>query len=102
MVLIAENNRQPVGYVSALRRLHLWSGRDVLALDDLYVRNGFRSLGIGRMLMTELSGRVAPERLTITWGMEPGNLGAIRFYRSLGASLRPKVIASWPPSRQPE
>jgi ribosomal protein S18 acetylase RimI-like enzyme len=101
-VLIAEHGDAAVGYVSAVRRLHLWSGGDILGLDDLYVREAARDLGVGRALMDELSRHAAPDKLTITWGVQPDNEGAIRFYDRLGATLRNKVVASWPatsPSR---
>jgi hypothetical protein len=45
IVLLAERGGQAVGYVSALRQLHLWTGGDVLNLDDLYVRPGQRDGG---------------------------------------------------------
>lgn len=95
-VLIAEHGEAAVGYVSAVRRLHLWSGGDVLGLDDLYVREAARDLGVGKALMDELSRLAAPEKLTITWGVQPDNEGAIRFYDRLGATLRNKVVAAWP------
>jgi GNAT superfamily N-acetyltransferase len=98
IVLLAECDGGPLGYVSALRRLHLWTGGDVLDLDDLYVRPGHRDAGVGRRLMAALAGLAAPEQLLIRWGMEVDNLDAQRFYRRLGASLRPKVLAAWPPT----
>ncbi|HEX5534003.1 MAG TPA: GNAT family N-acetyltransferase [Actinomycetales bacterium] len=97
IVLLAERHGEAVGYVSCIRRLHLWSDRDVLALDDLYVRDGERDGGVGRRLMFALAEYATPERLTITWGVEPENEAAQRFYRRLGAKLRPKVLASWAP-----
>jgi hypothetical protein len=54
VVLLAERGGAAVGYVSAVRQLHLWTGGDVL--------------------------------------------DAQRFYRRLGATLRPKVLAAWPPA----
>ena len=96
-VLLAERDGAAVGYVSAVRRLHLWTGGDVLALDDLYVRPGNRDGGVGRRLMRALAAVAAPERLLITWGVEPDNVDAQRFYRRLGARLRDKVLASWSP-----
>lgn len=98
-VLLAEVDHQAVGYVSAVRRLHLWTGRDVLALDDLYVRPGHRDHGVGLLLMHELS-RYAGG-LTITWGVQPDNHAAIRFYQRLGATTYDKVLCAWPASRQP-
>lgn len=99
IVLLAKIDRRPVGYVSAVRRLHLWSGSDIIALDDLYVRPGHRDAGVGRLLMTELAGRSGG--LTITWGVQPDNDAAIRFYRRLGATVRAKVVCAWPAARQP-
>ena len=98
-VLLAESGNLPVGYVSAVRRLHLWTGCDVLALDDLYVRPGHRDQGIGLLLMHELS-RLAGG-LTIAWGVQPDNHAAIRFYQRLGATTYTKVVCSWPAVHQP-
>lgn len=98
VVLIASRAGVAVGYVSAIRRLHLWSDKDVLALDDLYVREHARDGGVGRRLMTELAAcHAAPDGLTVTWGVEPDNDAAQRFYRRLGATLRNKVLAGWSP-----
>ena len=102
IVLIAESAGQAAGYVSALRRPHLWSGDDILALDDLYVREQHRDGGVGRSLMLELARLALPQRLTIAWGVQPGNDDAQRFYRRLGANLRQKVTASWSPTAYAE
>lgn len=98
VVLLAERDGAAVGYVSAVRQLHLWTGGDVLNLDDLYVRPGNRDGGVGRLLMAALARLAAPEQLLIRWGMEVDNVDAQRFYRRLGATLRPKVLAAWTPS----
>ncbi|MGY1741701.1 MULTISPECIES: N-acetyltransferase family protein [unclassified Blastococcus] len=98
VVLLAERDGGPVGYVSAVRQLHLWTGGDVLNLDDLYVRPGARDAGVGRRLMGALAALAVPEQLLVRWGMEPDNVGAQRFYRRLGATLRPKVLAAWTPA----
>ncbi|GAA3181656.1 GNAT family N-acetyltransferase [Blastococcus jejuensis] len=100
VVLVAERDGVPAGYVSAVRRLHLWLGRDILALDDLFVRDGYRDAGVGRLLMTELAALAAPERLAIRWEMREDNDAAQRFYRRLGATLRTKVMAFWKPEAQ--
>jgi ribosomal protein S18 acetylase RimI-like enzyme len=97
IVLLAERGGEAVGYVSAVRQLHLWTGGDVLALDDLYVRPGHRDAGVGRRLMAALAALAAPEQLLIRWGMEVDNVDAQRFYRRLGATLRHKVLAAWTP-----
>jgi ribosomal protein S18 acetylase RimI-like enzyme len=97
VVLIAELAGQPVGYVSAFSRPHLWSGTDILALDDLYVRETARDAGVGRALMVALARHAAPHGYVITWSVQPDNHGAQRFYRRLGANLRSKFSASWEP-----
>jgi ribosomal protein S18 acetylase RimI-like enzyme len=97
-ILLAEVDEQPVGYVSAVRRLHLWTADDLVVLDDLYVRDGHRDRGIGLLLMHELSKRA--DNLTITWGVQPENHAAIRFYERLGATARTKVMCAWPPARR--
>ncbi|MGY2082485.1 N-acetyltransferase family protein [Blastococcus sp. SYSU DS0539] len=97
ILLLAEHAGQAVGYVSALRQLHLWTGDDVLDLDDLYVRPGHRDAGVGRQLMAALAALAAPDQLLIRWGMEVDNADAQRFYPRLGAILRPKVLAAWTP-----
>jgi ribosomal protein S18 acetylase RimI-like enzyme len=87
--------------VSAVRRLHLWSATDILALDDLFVRAGARDVGVGRLLMTELARLAAPEGLLIRWEVAQDNLRAQQFYERLGARLRSTVIAAWPPESFP-
>jgi ribosomal protein S18 acetylase RimI-like enzyme len=64
-VLLAERSGRPVGYVSAVRHLHLWTGGGVLALDDLYVRPGHRDGGVDRQLMAALAALAASEQLLI-------------------------------------
>ncbi len=100
LVLLAERDGGPVGYVSAVRRLHLWLGTDVLALDDLFVREGHRDAGIGRLLMTELARLASAEDLVVRWEVAEDNTAAQRFYRRLGARLWRKVVVWWPPEAQ--
>ena len=95
-VLLAERAGEPLGYVSALRRLHLWSGRDILALDDLWVRPAARDAGVGRALMLALARTATADGLTIRWEVRPDNEAAQRFYRRLGANLWPKMVVGWP------
>jgi len=95
IVLVARRDGHPAGYVSAVRRLHLWLGTDILVLDDLFVREGYRDAGVGRLLMRELAALAGG--MLIRWEMREDNVAAQRFYRRLGASLRTKVIAWWRP-----
>jgi ribosomal protein S18 acetylase RimI-like enzyme len=95
-VLVAFAGTAPVGYVSAVRHLHLWTGSETLALDDLYVRPTARNRGIGEQLMAALAAHATAAGVTLLrWEMEESNVDAQRFYLRLGASLRRKVIATW-------
>jgi GNAT superfamily N-acetyltransferase len=96
-VLIAQIGDEAVGYASTVRRLSLWLGADVLALDDLYVREAARNRGVGRALMASVASLAAPERLRVVWGASLTNTDGHRFYQRLGADLRTKVVASWSP-----
>jgi ribosomal protein S18 acetylase RimI-like enzyme len=95
-VLLALLAGEPVGYVSGVRQLHLWEGRDVFAMDDLYVRPHVRDRGIGGRLMASLAEHVGEDRPLITWGVNEDNHAGQRFYRRLGATLRTKTVAAWP------
>ena len=97
LVLLAFVTEEPAGYVSGIRPLHLWQGRPIFALDDLYVRPTARNRGIGGRLMAALAEEVSDERLLIKWGVEPDNVDGHRFYERLGATLRTKVVAAWQP-----
>lgn len=97
VVLLAEASGRALGYVSAVHQLNLWLGRDILALDDLYVRPAARGQGVGELLMSELARHASTEQMLIRWEMRADNAGAQRFYRRLGATLRTKVVAAWLP-----
>jgi GNAT superfamily N-acetyltransferase len=96
VVLLALDGDTPVGYASTTRRLNLWMGTDVLALDDLWVRESARNQGVGGLLMAGVAGLA--DGLTIVWGARLDNEDGHRFYRRLGATLNTKVVASWEPA----
>ena len=97
VVLLAELDGRPVGYVSGVRQLNLWLGGDLLAMDDLYVRADHRDRGVGGRLMAVLADHARGDQLVITWGVDQDNVAGQRFYRRLGATLRTKTVASWLP-----
>jgi ribosomal protein S18 acetylase RimI-like enzyme len=100
VVLLAERDGVPVGYVSAVRRLHLWLGRDIYVLDDLFVRAGYRGARVGRLLMHEMARLATAEDLLVRWEVSEQNVAAQRFYSRLGATLRTKVVVFWTPEAQ--
>lgn len=97
VVLLAEDSGSVLGYTSATRQLHLWTGGELLALDDLYVRESARNRGVGAQLMRAIASYAAPERLLVCWQLYETNGGARRFYERIGATVRPKLLAAWRP-----
>ncbi|GAA2129900.1 GNAT family N-acetyltransferase [Nocardioides bigeumensis] len=97
VVILAVAAGEPLGYVSGTRQLNLWQGRNIFAMDDLYVRPHVRDRGIGGMLMAALAEQVRPDQSLITWGVNQDNHAGKRFYGRLGATLRTKVVAAWRP-----
>lgn len=97
VVLLAEQDAEAVGYTSATRQVHLWSGRDLVALDDLYVRTSARNRGVGEQLMCAIAAYAAPEDMLVRWELYETNDGARRFYERIGATVRPKLNAAWRP-----
>ena len=57
-------------------------------LEDLFVREAFRSLGIGRALLSEVA-RIAQQEGSygIRWEVLGWNESAIKFYKSLGGEF---------------
>jgi GNAT superfamily N-acetyltransferase len=53
--LIAEVDGKPAGFALFFANFSSWEGRPGLFLEDLFVRRGFRGLGIGRRLVAELA-----------------------------------------------
>lgn len=96
VLMAVADDDEPIGFVSAVRRLHLWSGTEIVGLDDLYVRSSARNSGVGEALMRALAARSGAQ--PIRWEVEEGNLAGQRFYLRLGARLRRKVVAWWDPT----
>ncbi|MGW8887493.1 N-acetyltransferase family protein [Streptomyces sp. NPDC055749] len=80
-----------IGYASCAPELSTWDGAEYLHMDCLFLRDGHRGLGVGRMLMEAVR---AEARLLglgqIQWQTPPWNEDAIRFYERLGAEAKEK------------
>jgi ribosomal protein S18 acetylase RimI-like enzyme len=94
--LLAEDDGLPVGYISWVQRVHLWSGEDILAVDDVYVTGGTRGQGVGELLM-KTAAEHADGRL-LRWEVGEHNVRAQRFYERLGATLTTKKVCRWRPT----
>ncbi len=96
-LLVAETEGRIVGYATLLVQFSPWMGRDYLFLDDLYVSDEVRGLGIGSRLMRHVGALALARGVDVRWHVEVGNQSAQKFYRSLGAELKDKLIAYWLP-----
>ena len=94
-LLVAETEREIVGYATCLLQFSPWMAQDYLFLDDLYVRDEARGLGIGSRLMRQVGALALERGLGVRWHVEMENRSAQKLYRALGAVLREKFIAYW-------
>lgn len=96
-LIVAEQANEIVGYATCLLQFSPWIGNDYLFLDDLYVSETVRGQGVGSLLMRQV-GQLALERgVDVRWHVDPENRAAQKFYSSMGAVLKTKLIAYWQP-----
>jgi GNAT superfamily N-acetyltransferase len=90
--IIAEECGIPVGYAVYFFTYSTFAGKPSLFLEDVYVRPGWRRLGIGTEFLTQLAGIAAGHSCSrFEWMALRWNVDALRFYRSLGA----KPLNEW-------
>jgi GNAT superfamily N-acetyltransferase len=101
--LIAEIDGAPVGY--AIYNIGFWADtfEGMVWLSDLFVREAWRSRGIGARIMDRLAAIGRDEGCeTVMWTVWTRNPAAERFYERLGAvALADERLMKWPiaPSR---
>jgi GNAT superfamily N-acetyltransferase len=85
-VVIAEWKGEPARFALFFHNKSTWLGRAGLYLEDLFVRESHRGLGIGKALLVHLA-RIAVERGwgRFVWQVLDWNQPAIDFYEGLGA-----------------
>lgn len=86
--LIAEWGGEPAGYALFFYHYSTWVGRQ-LFLEDLFVREKFRKLGIGRALLSTVAQIAVDEQCRgMGWEVLDWNQNAIELYKALGAQFR--------------
>ena len=86
---IAEWQGEAAGFALWFYNYSTFLGRHGLYLEDLYVREEFRSHGIGKRLLATLAKRCIDENLgRFEWSVLDWNEPAIAFYERQGAKLR--------------
>jgi GNAT superfamily N-acetyltransferase len=85
-VLLAFEEKTPVGFAVFFHSFSTWLGRPGLYLEDLFVRPEHRGKGYGRALLVDLA-KITRERGCgrMEWAVLDWNEPAIEFYRKLGA-----------------
>ena len=85
-VLLAFEDKSPVGFAVYFYNFSTWLGRPGLYLEDLFVKSERRGNGYGRALLVELA-KIARDRGCgrMEWAVLDWNESAIKFYGSLGA-----------------
>src|SRR6266851_8292189 len=86
-VLLAFEDKMPIGFAVFFHNFSTWLGRAGLYLEDLFVRPEDRGKGYGRALLVHLA-KIAAERGCgrMEWAVLDWNEPAIKFYRALGAA----------------
>ena len=87
-VFIAEWDGHAVGFSLFFQNYSTFLGKPGIYLEDLFVKEDFRGLGIGSALLINLA-RIAKQRGCgrFEWSVLDWNTPAIDFYKSLGAEM---------------
>lgn len=88
-VLLAVRDGQAIGFAIYFQTFSTYQAKPGIWLDDLYVREGDRSRGVGKALMAELA-RIARtlDCGRMEWTVAVDNDRGISFYERHGATLR--------------
>lgn len=88
---VAEVEGRVVGFALCFVNFSTFLAKPGLYLEDLYIQPAYRSLGIGKALLTLLAA-VAVERGygRFEWCVLDWNQNAIRFYEKMGATMLPE------------
>jgi GNAT superfamily N-acetyltransferase len=93
--LVAEDSGGLTGFVSYTIDFAIWTGGNVIRVDDVFVRERARGSGAGTHLMLRIAELALAGGMTCRWEIEPANLGAQYFYGTLGVDIREKMVARW-------
>jgi len=94
-LIVAAADEAVVGYATILFQFSPWLAREYLFIDDLYVAEAKRGMGIGSLLMKRVAAIALERNVDARWHVETANRSAQKFYSALGAELRDRFIAYW-------
>jgi GNAT superfamily N-acetyltransferase len=97
-VFIAEADDSIVGVTTYVTRFHIWNGTDLIELDDLYVVEKARGLGVGTKLLKKVGEKAKALNIPVKWQVDIKNTDAINLYKKLGANYNETGICFWLPA----
>ena len=90
--LLAEVDGVAVGVALFFTNFSTWTGKAGIYLEDLFVRETARGMGVGKALLVHLAGiAVARDCARFEWAVLDWNTPAIGFYEAIGA----KAMDDW-------
>jgi GNAT superfamily N-acetyltransferase len=85
--LIALDGEKPIGFATYFFAYYSWTGKSIY-LDDLYVEEPYRGMGIGNRLFEEVYALGKQEQCKkMKWQVSKWNDKAIEFYKSRGTRI---------------
>jgi GNAT superfamily N-acetyltransferase len=91
-VLVAEYDKQLIGYAFYFFTYSTFLAKKTLYLEDIYVSSNFRSKGFGKIFFNELLNIAKKNKCgRMEWHVLDWNVNAIKFYENLGA----KELKEW-------
>ncbi|MFA5405405.1 MAG: GNAT family N-acetyltransferase [Ignavibacteria bacterium] len=91
-VLVAEYDKQLIGYAFYFFTYSTFLAKKTLYLEDIYVSNEYRNKGIGKIFFNKLIKKARKNKCgRMEWHVLDWNKNAIKFYENLGA----KELKEW-------
>jgi GNAT superfamily N-acetyltransferase len=91
-VLVAEYDKQLIGYAFYFFTYSTFLAKRTLYLEDIYISNEYRSKGIGKIFFNELVKTAKKNKCgRMEWHVLDWNVNAIKFYENIGA----KELKEW-------
>lgn len=89
--LVVEKNNELIAYATYMTQYATWDATAYIYMDCLYVKELFRSQGIGEQLILKIKDQGLKLGCTlIQWQTPSFNTRAIKFYKRLGATFKNK------------
>jgi ribosomal protein S18 acetylase RimI-like enzyme len=89
---VAEQNNEIVGFALCYVRFSTWKGQRCY-LEDLFVKEEFRHLWIGKRLMDQVIADAREKNFSaVVWQVLAWNQGAIDFYKKYQANFDPEWV----------